>query len=216
MAGIESKDRKAGGSNGSHLRDGLLSIEESLKRRWTNEERSIIIQHFKLEAVLTLIALFFLSIFAYLVFYVKINFAGQTKAQDLSDFESKLQFLFRFQTVNLIWIVFSFCCVSFKRGTSPAIIPGIGYEYYVFLAQNHLTNTIEQTLSSFLSELVLITYLDAAQVIQLIPAINIMFFFGRFTFWLGYPRYRNFGFFINLVGLIPTVCYNFYKFVQMF
>ena len=214
MASIESKDRIVGGNKWQE--DGLQSVEQSLKRRWTDEERKIIIQHYKLEAVLTLIAILLLSIFVYIVFNNKVNFADAYKTQDLHDFPSKLQFLFKFQTVNLVWIVFSFFCVSFKRGTSPAIIPGIRYEYYVFLAQNHLTNTVEQTLISFLSQLIFITHLDATQIIQLIPAINVLFFFGRFTFWLGYPKYRNFGFFINLVGLIPIVCYNLYKFIQLF
>lgn len=139
-----------------------------------------------------------------------------TRAQDLADFPSRLKFLFRFQTLNLFWIFFSFVLVTLKRGTTPAIVPNQGYDHLVQDAQNHLRNTNEQFLLSFLSQLVLITYLDAASIIRFIPSINILFFIGRFTFWLGYPRHRSFGFFINFWVLLITIGYNLWKFFQFY
>jgi len=186
--------------------------------RWnlTPEEREIYLQYTRRGLFLTAFATAFLSFFVYLVIDDILTFSGPMKAQDLSDFASRLKFLFRFQTLNLFWLMFCMYWVISKRMGTPAVERVIEYDHLTALAQRHFTNTIEQYLMSLLSQLILITYLDASNIIRYIPAINVLFFIGRFTFWIGYPKHRTFGFMINNFALLATVAYNLYKFGQLY
>lgn len=175
------------------------------------EEQKLVEEHMTKARYMILGSIVFVLLFAYIHAFI-VDLAGSTTAEDIPDFGSKLSFLIRFQTINVSWLMFSLYCVIFKRLGTPAVNPENGYEHLVKLSQQHLTNTLEHFILCFCSQLVLIVYLEAATIIKLIPAINLLFIIGRITFWLGYPKYRAFGFMLSNIPIVVTILYCFFQF----
>ncbi|CAG2113539.1 unnamed protein product, partial [Medioppia subpectinata] len=67
-------------------------------------------------------------------------------------------------------------------------------EHLTQSANNNLRNSCEQFLLSFVSQLILITHLEPTDVLNVIPAMNLLFVAGRVAFWVGYPVHRGVGF----------------------
>lgn len=164
------------------------------------------------------IGILFVSIFTYLVINNTIDFGkyNKTSAKDLSDFPSKVKYVLQHLTLGITWILLSMYFVIFKRAISPAMDPMSGYEKVTEAAKNNLTNSCEQFLMTAVSQLILITHLDAITILQVIPALNLLFIFGRITFWLGYPKYRAFGFMVTNLPIVFTIIYNLYSFVKLY
>jgi hypothetical protein len=49
-----------------------------------------------------------------------------------------------------------------------------------------------------------------------IPAVNVLFFVGRFTHWFGLPKYKAFGTLVNNVTQYAVLSYNLCKFAQWY
>ena len=159
-----------------------------------------------------------LSIVAYLLLNNKIDFSqcnGKT-AQDLVGFNSRLKYVLLHLTPGITWIMLSSWFVIQKRLSGPAIDPMNGYEKATEMSKNNLTNSIEQFLMSSVSQLILIIHLDPISVLNLIPTLNLLFILGRITFWLGYPRYRSFGFMLTNYPTTAVIFYNLYQFVRLY
>jgi len=77
------------------------------------------------------------------------------------------------------------------------------------LNQRILQNTLEQLAIHTLSLLSLATYLGPA-TIKFIPLLCAFFTVGRFFFWLGYPRYRTFGFVMTMMPTLVAIGFNIY------
>lgn len=81
-----------------------------------------------------------------------------------------------------------------------------------------LQNTLEQFVMSFVSQLVLSTWLDASQM-MIIPIIVVLFVVGRIIFWIGYlnPAHNRTDRALGLpMSWFPTMCmiaFNIYKLV---
>lgn len=65
--------------------------------------------------------------------------------------------------------------------------------------KNILANTMEQTLLTIGSQLVLIAFASPKMLLNYIPFMNICFVVGRIAFWAGYPKYRAFGFCLSFI-----------------
>ncbi len=119
-------------------------------------------------------------------------------------------------TLGTTWLLISVYFVIRIRVFSIAMNPMFGYEHLTQAAKNNLTNSVEQFLLSAISQLILITNISESDILKTIPIINILFLIGRITFWLGYPRYRFFGITLSSIPINLMVCYNLFKFVQMY
>jgi hypothetical protein len=188
------------------------------KSKYNKEERQMMRDYMSVARPLLSIGILFVSIFTYLVINNTIDFGkyNKTSAKDLSDFPSKVKYVLQHLTLGITWILLSMYFVIFKRAISPAMDPMSGYEKVTEAAKNNLTNSCEQFLMTAVSQLILITHLDAITILQVIPALNLLFIFGRITFWLGYPKYRAFGFMVTNLPIVFTIFYNLYSFVKLY
>ena len=135
---------------------------------------------------------------------------------DLIDFNSRLRYVLLHLTPGIAWILLSSWFVIQKRLTSPAIDPMDGYEKVTEVSKNNLTNSCEQFLMSSVSQLILVIHLESNIILNIIPILNLMFIAGRVAFWVGYPRYRSFGFMLTNYPIIATIAYNLYKFFRVY
>jgi len=185
---------------------------------YTKEERETIKGlESKLKPIM-LVSVVFLSSFVYLVMYDKINLSkyGKTKATDLKDLPSKMTYVLQHLTPAVAWIMVSVFIVITRRVGSPAMNPLGGYEHRTEAARNNLTNTVEQTVMLAFAQLILITFIDSATILKVIPALNLLFILGRITFWLGYPKYRAFGFMVSSMPTYATIVYITYRFAKLY
>lgn len=109
-------------------------------------------------------------------------------------YATKLEFTVKYWLLPLIWFKVNIWLVIMKRIPSQAINPLSGHENIVEPVRNILSNTLEQMIGSLVMQCSLISFLSKDEVVKVIPIINVLFFLGRITFWLGYPRFRTFGF----------------------
>lgn len=187
------------------------------KPRMAKEEKEVIKDYMKGASLVGYAAFAFMGFVVYLMLNNRMpDLSGGTKAKDLVDYSSKSMFVMRFQAVNVAWLLFSMFYVISKRVGSGAVNPLAGYESRVEIASKHFANTIEQFILALASQLVLITFIDSTQIIKFIPLLNLLFIIGRITFWLGYPRYRAFGFMVCSVPITTTIVYNLYQFVKIY
>lgn len=114
---------------------------------------------------------------------------------------TKLEFTVRYWLLPLIWFKLNIYLVILKRVPSRAVNPLDGHEHIVEGVKNILTNTLEQMVASLVMQSILISFLTPDEVVNFIPLINLLFFLGRITFWLGYPLLRTFGF---MTTSLPT------------
>jgi uncharacterized MAPEG superfamily protein len=98
--------------------------------------------------------------------------------------------------------------VSLKRGNSAALNPLAGKEHIVQFEKNVLTNTVEQIMLFLMATLVLMTYLDRAEM-KILPLYSIQWVVGRILFRIGYgihPKYRSVGMLMNLLSAPSFLC----------
>lgn len=116
-------------------------------------------------------------------------------------YATKLEFTVKYWLLPLIWLKLNIYLVILKRVPSRAVNPLDGHERIVEGVKNILTNTLEQMVASLVMQSILISFLTVDEVVKFVPLINVLFFVGRITFWLGYPLLRTFGF---MTTSLPT------------
>ena len=135
-----------------------------------------------------------------------------------NDFTAKLMFTLRCcvfpQALLLFFTIFR---VANKRGSTPAGNPLSGQDQnYLQAEKNALTNTMEQLVLFNLLLLVLLTYLEPAEM-KIVPLLSLYFIAARLLFIIGYsivPLYRVLGIIMNFdltfffVGCIAYLMYS--------
>ena len=66
-------------------------------------------------------------------------------------------------------------------------------------------------LLSLITQVSLIAFLTADETLKLIPLLNLLWVVGRVTFYLGYPKYRSFGFATTYMPSCLAAIYAAYK-----
>lgn len=161
---------------------------------------------------------FFLSLlsmagFLYLVMndIVKL-YPNSIKLESLKGFSSRAEFALRYQSLLFGWLIFSIHSVIYSRLTTKALNPLVeSTEKHAQKNKNILTNSFEQILISSLLQLIFVSFAEHIYTLKLIPAINIIQFLGRITFFAGYPLYRTFGMTLTLLPNTLLAGYNLYK-----
>jgi len=156
----------------------------------------------------TALTIGFLATFFYLVVCDQIRLSAGATVKDVSDFPSRMKFVLRYQAINTAWLMFSVWYVCSRQKTGKAEL--------VAEARLHLSGVKEQLMLSFLSQLVLITWLDSASVLFAIPSLNVLFILGRVLYWLGYPTYKHIGSQITLWPTMGAIAYNLFQFGRVY
>jgi len=156
----------------------------------------------------TVLVVAFLSSFIYLVRADLIHLSAGATVKDVSDFSSRMKFVLRYQSINCAWLMFSvwMVCRRQKAGNAEMVAE----------ARSHLSVTKEQLMLSFLSQLVLITWLDSGSVLHVIPSLNLLFILGRITYWLGYPTHKTIGAQITMFPTMAAIAYNLFQFGRVY
>jgi len=158
-----------------------------------------------------------ISLLAFLVVGNYINLSGHVNDSQLWDasYYHRLEFAMRYQVIGATWLFFSVFYVICKRITDKAYDPISSREHEsVTIAKNNLTNSVEQFLLIFLSQIISLSYLDETCVLKVIPLINVCFLIGRIGFLFGYPKNRDFGMFMTLIPTAALTLYNLYSFTR--
>ena len=165
-----------------------------------------------------MVCVVFIAVLSFLMFddkYLNLNIGVNPSSVQISSYWHKLEFVVCYQTIGISWILFNMFYVISKRVNSPAIDPtDKEASNEVLVAQNIMQNSIEQFLMSAFAQIISISFVDRTLLIKVIPLINILFFVGRITFWLGYPKYRTFGFMCSAIPNTLLINYNLIKFIQ--
>ena len=130
----------------------------------------------------------------------------------LADIQSRIGFVLKYSTTGVLWIIRCLFTIMYRRTTSPAMDPTCGADHLLVRQRNVLNNSMEQFILSLVSQLILVQYLTSEETVKYIPVLSQLFIIGRVTYWLGYPKYRLFGFMLNIIPLTTTMSYNTYKF----
>jgi hypothetical protein len=148
----------------------------------------------------------------------KIDFSQyqSTTAKNLTDIGPRIKYVLQHSTLGVTWLLFCMFYVISRRIGSPAMDPVAGYEKRTEAAKNIFTNSLEQFVMSVMSQLILVTHLEPDCILNIIPILNLLFIFGRVMFWLGYPKYRAFGFAVTIFPTIATIGFNTYKFTKIY
>ena len=150
-----------------------------------------------------ILALFLIFITSLTVYHDFVNVSFNHSPSDVSDFNGKFQFTLKFMLLPSTWLIHAIMTMVLKRFRTIAWNPMDSEGNEISKAdQNMLTNTVEQTLLSLLSQVILIVFLNPQQVLKVIPSMNILFLVGRILFCIGYPKFRSFGF---CFSMIPSV-----------
>lgn len=135
------------------------------------------------------------------------------KLDSLKGFNSRAEFSLRHQTLLYLWLVFNVQAVIYVRLTRRAINPLVdSTEKLAHQSKNILTNSFEQILLSSFLQLTFVSFADPSLVMKLIPAVNLVQFFGRIAFFFGYPLYRTFGVSLTMTPNLLMMGYNLYSF----
>lgn len=154
------------------------------------------------------------SVLLYYTLNGKITILQASKVWSPASFASKLEFTARYWILPVFWITFNILTVISRRIIHPsALNPLASGEMYTRREQNILRNSLEQIVISIISQVIMLTYLEGEQVSRLIPMINVLFFVGRITFWIGYPLYRTFGFVLTFLPSFLMVFFSLYRFL---
>lgn len=180
----------------------------------SKDERQFIRHYNKRMAILATLSVLVLAISLFTAYSGKFNL--KPKSVRLETVEERLIFTLRFITIQLVWIIASIFWVILKRIGTPALDPMNGYEHLVQSAKNILTNTIEHGIVFIISQLILATDLSPQLCGQMIPALNILYLFGRIAYLIGYPSFRTFGFVIFNFLIIICVSCNVYCLTKMY
>lgn len=159
-------------------------------------------------AILFLVGVYMLIQQDYLKLHPK-NISPET----FKGYASKAEYALRYQVLLITWLVINVLLVIYVRLTRKAINPLTeATEHAALGAKYILTNSFEQIFISLFAQLIFISFADNTTVLKFIPAINIVQFIGRVSFFAGYPIYRAFGFDLTVFPNIVLVLYNLYRF----
>jgi len=165
----------------------------------------------------SVVCVLFIAILAIIILddkYLNLNF-GSNYAMQISSYWHKLEFVLCYQSLAISWILFNMFYIIAKRIKSGTGDPLEGNsDPGVQEAKNIMQNSIEQFLMSAFAQIICISFMDKSLLIKVIPMVNILFLIGRITFWLGYPKYRTFGFMCSAVPNTLIINYNLIKFIQ--
>ncbi|HAX89473.1 MAG TPA: hypothetical protein DCY91_25255 [Cyanobacteria bacterium UBA11370] len=107
-----------------------------------------------------------------------------------------------------------FLSVGNARFLSHAINPLAGAESERMRVHlRYLSNTLEQVVLFFITNLILATFLDTNSI-KLIPILVTLFILGRIAFWIGYlknPLYRAFGMGVTAYPTAIVLFYDTYR-----
>lgn len=144
----------------------------------------------------------------------KLNLAPKnlTKFNDLNSFADKFQFSLFYLCIPVLLLNFQIILTILKRVHMNAIYPSFENEKIIYFTSMILRNFTEQFIISAFSQLVFINFLSSKQTSQFIPLINLFFVIGRITFWIGYPKSRAFGIFLNALPSFLICIYSTLKF----
>lgn len=117
-------------------------------------------------------------------------------------FEKRLIFTIQLLFIDGFPLLFAIFAVINRRITTIAINP-LDPKGQVLVEQRQriLQNTLEQLIVKVILSLTLCTILQSNEL-MLLPVFTFLFILGRLTFALGYPKYRSFGFLMNLSSTI--------------
>jgi len=159
-----------------------------------------------------------LGVIAWALIYQKLDFGRYQgiKAYTLTQLPARWEYVLRHSTLGVLWLLFCFGYVGIQRSNTPAMDPSAGYEHVTQMSKNIFLNSLEQFVMSVFSQLILVTYLEPKYVLNVIPAMNIMFFVGRVLFWWGYPHKRGIGFGLGFYPTVSALLYITYRYVRLY
>jgi len=192
--------------------DGIKEVEQSVKvDTLANAWKRI-----TLGSMFAIISIALLSIVVIDDNYLNFNISGKITVFELSNYWHKMEFVLCHQIVGLTCLLVNMYYVCLKRGTSAAVDPLSGHEDIPLKAKNIMTNTLEQFLMSAFAQIISVSFIEVKLLIKIIPIVNLLFLIGRLTFWLGYPKYRTFGFMCTTIPNTLLITYNLFKFLDNF
>lgn len=129
----------------------------------------------------------------------------------LFSLEKRLIFTIQLLFIDCFTLLFAIFAVINRRVTTIAINP-LDPKGQVLVEQRQriLQNTLEQLVIKVILSLTLCTVLQSNELMVL-PIFTFLFILGRLTFALGYPKYRSFGFLMNLsssIFIIAVISYR--------
>ena len=131
----------------------------------------------------------------------------------MATFSAKIEFTARYWIIGLVWLYISLHIVVVKRINSKAINPLSGNELLVEAPVKIFTNSVEQFVISVISQVTVITFLEAEKIISIIPVMNLLYFIGRILFYFGYPKFRSFGMTVTMFPASLAIYFSFYRFI---
>jgi hypothetical protein len=191
--------------------------EEETKKTEETVTDETVSKQIRRASIGTVIGVVFVAILCFVVLddkYLNINISGKINIFQMSTYWHKLEFVLCYQTLGISWILFNMFYVISKRCKSEAINPMSGNEELTQMARNIMSNSLEQFIMSSFAQIISISFVEANILIKIIPLINFLFIFGRLTFFLGYPKYRTFGFLCTAIPNTLLINYNLIKFIQ--
>ena len=135
--------------------------------------------------------------------------------RSLNDLGPRVKFVLQQTVPGLIWLGFCVINVIASRKKDDVMLPRDDTES-IEHAKNILTNSIEQFIMLFASQLSLVTYLTGRQALNIIPSINLLYIIGRIFFFLGYPKRRSFGFLLGFEPILMTMAYVGYRYITSY
>lgn len=135
--------------------------------------------------------------------------------KNLNDLGPRVKFVLQQSAPGLVWLGVCVCNVIIKRGQEEVMLPASDTER-VDKAKAILTNSLEQFVMLFASQLCLVTYLTGKQALNIIPSLNLLYIVGRIFFFLGYPKKRSFGFLLGFEPILLSMGYVGYRWFQAF
>lgn len=180
----------------------------------SEEDKKFVSEYNKTLHILAIIGSVTFTAVVFFIYYGIIDLTPKDVV--LVTFEQRISFTLKYLSLQLLWIVIMMYAVILKRVDTPALDPMNGWEDHVQMAKNILTNSIEQSVVFSFSLLILAIELDPVMLGRMVPGLTMLFMVGRIVFWLGYPRYRGFGFSLCNFPIILTVTLNLYSLYKLY
>ncbi|XP_074596009.1 transmembrane protein 79-like [Brevipalpus obovatus] len=171
---------------------------------------------FQIATIGTAVGIALFASISYLFLTGKVTLHGKATASALSSLTGKLEFVLKFQTLNVFWLLMMVALTGFRRVATGALNPLDGNEHAVAAQKQILQNSLEQFVLHLVNQSILTTNLAPDLLIRVIPMTNVLFITGRVMFWLGYPKYRTCGFLLNIFTNIAQTGYNLISFFRFF
>lgn len=147
--------------------------------------------------------------------------AGNVTGYDLATFADKLEFTVKYFTLPAVWLVWNIIYVEVRRiqvgaGLDVHATPEGKHVNNFDIGQRVLANSVEQVLVSVTTQLALTAIVDGYTLVRTIPILNFLWFIGRVFYFLGYPKYRCFGWPLTFYSIAAASLYTLYAFVRFF